>query len=76
MRIRAIAPTDLPADYANPIHNRHRAARSGQSTGTSEVLVLVLWCGTGLLLSLPFLPLLSKALADEDTFNLVAGLLG
>ena len=76
MRIRAIVPTDLSADYASPTHNRQRAARSSESTGTPEVIVIALWCGAGLLLSLPFVPLLSKALADEDTFNLLAGLLG
>jgi hypothetical protein len=76
MRIRAIAPTDLSADYASPIHNRLRAARSGQSTGTPELLVLALWSGAGLLLSLSFVPLLSKALVDQDTFDLLAGMLG
>lgn len=76
MRIRAILPTDLSAGYTSPIHHRREAARSGQSAGTPEVLVLALWCGIGLLLSLPFLPLLSNALVDEETFNLLAGLLG
>jgi hypothetical protein len=76
MRIRAIVPTDLSADHASPIHNRQRAARSSESTGTSEVLVLALWSGAGLLLSLPFVPLLSKALVDQDSFNLLAGMLG
>lgn len=76
MRIRAIVPTDLSPDHASSIHNRREAVRSGQPTGTPEILVLALWSGAGLLLSLPFLPLLSNALVDEDTFNLLVALLG
>jgi hypothetical protein len=76
MRIRAIVPTDLSPDYASSTHSRREAVRSGQPTGTPEILVLALWSGAGLLLSLPFVPLLSNAMADDDTFSLLAGLLG
>jgi hypothetical protein len=41
-----------------------------------DILGLALWSGVGLIVSVLFLPLLSNAMADGDTFSLLAGLMG
>jgi hypothetical protein len=75
MRVDALEQTNLSAGYDSSLLERAEAG-SAQSTGLPDILVLALWSGIGLVMSVPFMPLLSKAMVDEDTFSLLAGLLG
>jgi hypothetical protein len=74
MRVEALEQAGRPAGYGNAVLERPDA--SAQSSGVSDILVLAIWSGIGLVMSMPLVPLLSKAMADDDTFNLLAGLLG
>jgi hypothetical protein len=73
MRVEALEQAHHSAGYGNALLERPDAA---QSAGVPDLLLLALWSGIGLVMSMPFVPLLSKAMADDDTFNLLAGLLG
>jgi hypothetical protein len=76
MRVDALEQANLSAGYESSLLERP-AVSSARSTGRlPDILVLALWSGIGLVMSVPFMPLLSKAMVDEDTFSLLAGLLG
>ena len=74
MRVDALEQAGHPASYGNAFLERPDA--SAQSTGVPGILVLAIWSGIGLVMSMPLVPWLSKAMADDDTFSLLAGLLG
>jgi hypothetical protein len=75
MRVDALEQTNFSTGYESSPLERPEAG-SARSTGLPDILVLALWSGIGLVMSVPFIPLLSKATVDEDTFSLLAGLLG
>jgi hypothetical protein len=74
MRVEALEQAHHSAGYGNAPLERPDA--SAQSAGVPDILVLALWSGIGLAMSVPFVPLLSNAMADGDTFSLLAGLMG
>jgi hypothetical protein len=74
MRVEALEQTHHSAGYENAALGRTDA--SARSTSMPDILVLAIWSGIGLVMSMPLVPLLSKAMADDDTFNLLAGFLG
>jgi hypothetical protein len=74
MRVDALEQARHPAGYGNGVLERPDA--SAQSTRLPDILVLAIWSGIGLVMSMPLVPLLSNAMADDDTFSLLAGLLG
>ncbi|HEV7410153.1 MAG TPA: hypothetical protein VGO01_16855 [Bradyrhizobium sp.] len=75
MSVDALEQANFSAGYESSLLGRPEAG-SARSTGLPDILVLALWSGIGLVMSVPFMPLLSKAMVDEDTFTLLAGLLG
>jgi hypothetical protein len=56
--------------------NRPRASDRDPSSGFADIFILALSCGTGLVASLPLLPLLTRLMADENTFGFLVGILG
>ena len=76
MRIETIGKTDHFAGYAGSALEQQSASRAVQSTGTAGILVPALWSGIGLGLSALLMPWLSDAMAADDTFGFLIGLLG
>jgi len=76
MRAEATGQTAEFLVYAKSIQERQRASRAVQSVGAAGILVPALWSAIGLALSALFVPWLSDAMAADDTFNFLAGLLG
>lgn len=70
MRVEALEQANFSASYESS------PDASARSAGVPDILVLALWSGIGLVMSMPFVPLLSNAMADGDTFSLLAGLMG
>jgi len=74
MPVKALRQSNLSAGYGSLVPERPATFYSGRPTGIPDLLVLALWCGIGLLVSAPLSPLLSNAMVDQDTFNLLVGL--
>ncbi len=56
--------------------NWSKASDPNPSSGFADILILALLCGTGLVVSVPLVPLLTRLMADEDTFGFLVGILG
>jgi hypothetical protein len=75
MRAETIDQTTDFAAYAGSIPEQ-RASRAVQPIGVADILVPALWSAIGLAVSAPFVPWLSNAMAADDTFGFLVGLLG
>jgi hypothetical protein len=74
MPVRILRQSNLSAGYGRLVPEQPKPSRFGQPTAMPDIFVPAFWSVIGLLVSVPFLPLLSNAIVDQDTFSLLVGL--
>jgi hypothetical protein len=76
MPVSVLKPSDRSAGYGSLVPEWLQTSCSGPPTGMPDIVVVALGCGTGLVVTVPFLPSLSSAMVNPDTFSFLVGLLG
>jgi hypothetical protein len=76
MRADGTGQTASFAAYASCTPAQQRAAHAPQSSSVADMLVAIVWSGTGLALSVLFMLLPGNAMVADDAFNFLVGVLG